>query len=148
MDYLSVDCLVIYVFLFITLVIGLRTGRGIQTIREYAVANKQFGTVALTLTFLATNIAGASVFDTVAIIADDGIISTAALLALVFTLSFIALFIAPHAAKFHDGRPGGSLLWLWQPAHCWVSGATDFALHCHHGVECAGGGGAYSVGLA
>ena len=96
----DIDCLIIYAFLLITLVIGLRAGRGIQTIREYAVGNKRFGTVALTLTFLATNIAGASIFNIVAMIVDDGIIITAALLSLMFMFVFFALFIAPHAAKF------------------------------------------------
>lgn len=64
MHYLSIDHLIIGAFLLITLIIGLRAGRGIKDIREYAIANKQFGTVALTITYLVTNIAGASVFHT------------------------------------------------------------------------------------
>ena len=122
MNYLNVDYLIIYAFLLITLIIGLRAGRGIQTIREYAVGNKQFGTVALTLTFLATNIAGASIFNIVAMIADDGIIITTALLALTFTLLFIALFIAPHAAKFPHCFTMGDLV-----GHFYGSGSQVIA---------------------
>jgi Na+/proline symporter len=100
MNYFSTDYLIVYAFLLITLVIGLRAGRGIKDMREYVLANRRFGTVALVLTFLATNIAGASVFNITALIVDDGVIITAALLALVFTFLFRAIFIAPQAAKF------------------------------------------------
>jgi Na+/proline symporter len=55
MNYLSVDYFIIYAFLLITLIIGLRAGRGIKDIREYAIGNRSFGTVALVLTYLATN---------------------------------------------------------------------------------------------
>jgi hypothetical protein len=36
----SIDCLIVYAFLLITLIIDLRAGRDIQPIREYAVGNK------------------------------------------------------------------------------------------------------------
>ena len=63
MHYLSLDYLIVYAFLLITLIIGLRAGRGIKDIKEYALANKSFGTVALTLTYLATDIGGAAILD-------------------------------------------------------------------------------------
>ncbi len=47
--------MIVYAFLLITLVIGLWAGRGVKDMREYALANRSFGTVALVLTFLATN---------------------------------------------------------------------------------------------
>ncbi len=58
MHYLSIDHLIVGSFLLLTLLIGLRAGRGIKDIREYAIANKQFGTGALTLTLVATYIGG------------------------------------------------------------------------------------------
>ncbi|MEL6152882.1 MAG: sodium:solute symporter family protein, partial [Bacteroidota bacterium] len=58
MHYLSVDYLIVYAFLLITLYIGLRAGRGIKDIREYAIANKTYGTGALVLTYLATDFGG------------------------------------------------------------------------------------------
>ena len=100
MHYFSLDHLIVYAFLLITLVIGLRASRGIKSVREYAVANKSFGTLALVLTYLATNIAGASIFNITGIIFDDGAIITAALLALLFTFLFLSFFVAPHATKF------------------------------------------------
>jgi len=93
MDTFGIDYLIVYVFLLITLVLGLRAGGGIKDMREYALANKKFGTVALTLTFLATNIAGASVFQLLALVVNDGVIITAALLALVFPLFIFYPFL-------------------------------------------------------
>jgi Na+/proline symporter len=114
----NIDLGIVLIFLLITLVIGLRAGRGIKDIREYAVANRQFGTVALTLTYLATNIAGASVFGTTALIVDDGVIITAALLALVLTFLFLAIFYSPAGGQVyplhHNGRSGRPLLWPYQ----------------------------------
>lgn len=110
MHYLSIDNLIVGGFLLLTLLIGLLVGRGIKDIREYAVANKMFGTVALTLTFLATNIAGASVFDTTKLIFEDGILITAALLTLIVSFLFTALFVAPHAVKFTDCLTMGDIV--------------------------------------
>jgi Na+/proline symporter len=110
MRYLSPDYLIVYVFLLITLMIGLWSGKRIKNVREYIVANKSFGTMALVLTYLATNIAGASVFNITGIIVDDGVIITAALLMLMFTCLFRALFVAPHAAKFTTCLTMGDLV--------------------------------------
>ena len=74
MNYLSVDYLIVYAFLLITLVIGLRVGGGIKDIREYANANKIFGTGALVLTWLATDIAGETVLDMTGAVRTAGII--------------------------------------------------------------------------
>ena len=54
MDYLSIDYLIVYSFLLITLVVGLWASRGIKDIREYAIANKMYGKGVLTMTILAT----------------------------------------------------------------------------------------------
>ena len=40
MNILSLDGLIVAAFLLITLVVGLRAGRGIKDIREYAIANR------------------------------------------------------------------------------------------------------------
>ncbi|MEM7055480.1 MAG: HD domain-containing protein [Bacteroidota bacterium] len=101
MNYLSIDYLIIGAFLLITLIIGLWAGRGIKDIREYAIANKQFGTAALIATFLATDIAGESVLDLTGEVGKTGII-----LSVVFIvgvgIAFIiqALFIAPKMVYF------------------------------------------------
>jgi Na+/proline symporter len=68
MNYFGIDYLIVYGFLFITLIIGLRAGRGIRDIREYAVANKTFGTGALVLTLLATSLGSDAAWDDVGVV--------------------------------------------------------------------------------
>ena len=74
MQYFSIDFLILYALLGITLFIGLRTGRGIKDIREYATGNKEFTTGALVLTWLATDIAGETILDMSHSIRTEGII--------------------------------------------------------------------------
>lgn len=110
MQYLSVDYLIIYAFLAITLFIGLRSGRGIKDIREYAIANKTFGTGALVLTLLATNIAGASVVNDAGIVFTSGIITTVSLLAVSISFLLTGIFVAPKAAQFNNCLTMGDLM--------------------------------------
>ena len=100
MNYLTIDHLIVYASLLVILVVGLRAGRGIKTIREYAVANKMFGTTSLVFTYLATNLSGSSIINVASMIFSDGIIVTVALLGLIFTFIIRAVFIAPHAVYF------------------------------------------------
>ncbi len=110
MHLLDIDGLIIGAFLLLTLVIGLRAGRGVKDMREYVLANRSFGSIALAITYLATNIAGASIFHTVAMVFADGAIRVFALLALFFVFLFCAFFIAPRAASFPDCLTMGDLM--------------------------------------
>ncbi len=74
MSYLSVDHLIIYAILLITVIIGFRTGRGVKDIREYAIANRMFGTAALVLTWLATDVAGETILDMTSSVRTTGIV--------------------------------------------------------------------------
>jgi Na+/proline symporter len=100
MQYLGIDYLIVYAFLAVTLAIGLRAGRGIKDIREYAIANKTFGTGALVLTLLATNIAGASVINTSSRVFSSGIIMSVALLGVSIGFALLGTFIIPKVARF------------------------------------------------
>jgi Na+/proline symporter len=110
MNYFSADYLIVYVFLLITLVIGVRAGRGIKDVREYALANKSFGTVALVLTFLATDIAGVSVVDGAARIFSEGIIYVAAHAGLMVNFSIMAFMVAPHMTHFRTCMTLGDIM--------------------------------------
>ena len=74
MPYLSIDHLILVAFLLLTLIIGLRAGRGIKNMQGYATANKMFGTGALVLTWLATDVAGETVLDMANAVRGVGII--------------------------------------------------------------------------
>ncbi len=80
MQYFSIDYLIVYAFFATTLLIGLQTGKGIKNIREYATANKMFGTGALILTWLATDIAGETILDMTHSVRTEGIIQILAVM--------------------------------------------------------------------
>jgi Na+/proline symporter len=100
MNYFSIDYLIVYAFLAITLFIGIRAGRGIKDIREYALAGKNYGTLTLLLTFLTTNIGSGSVMQAASGVFSEGIIDTVAVLGVSISLLFVALFIAPKIVQF------------------------------------------------
>ncbi|MEM9417173.1 MAG: HD domain-containing protein, partial [Bacteroidota bacterium] len=89
-------------FLGITLYIGLRAGRGIKDIREYAIANKQLGTGILAMTILATYITGSKGIGYVGYVFDDGLLPvfSVILCGAVITFLFIAWYIAPNIQYF------------------------------------------------
>ena len=102
MNYFSIDHLIIYAFLIITLVVGLWASRGIKDIREYAIANRQFGTGVLTMTILATYITGSKGIGFVGYVFDDGILPIFSIIGCgaVITFLCIARYIAPKMHYF------------------------------------------------
>ncbi len=52
------DIAIISLFLMINLVAGFYSGRGIKTIKEYAVGDRNFGTATIAATIIATWISG------------------------------------------------------------------------------------------
>ena len=55
---IGTEHLIVCTFLAGTLLLGLWSGLGIKNVREYAIANKMYGTGVLTITFLATILGG------------------------------------------------------------------------------------------
>ena len=110
MHLFSTDHLIVYVFLLIILVIGLRAGEGIKDIWEYAIANKMFGTTALVMTYLATEVGGQGVINIAGEAGTTGIIIIVAFMG--FPLSFViqALFIAPKMVRFNQCLTMGDVM--------------------------------------
>jgi Na+/proline symporter len=102
MNYFSIDFLIVYAFLTITLIIGIRAGRGIKDIEGYALGNKNYGTLTLILTFLATNIGGSSLIDGSAGVFSSGIIRIVPELAVMLQALVFAFFITPKVLKFNN----------------------------------------------
>ncbi len=102
MHHLSIDHLIVGIVMLVTLVIGFWSGRGIRDIREYATANKMLGTWALVLTWLATDIAGETVLDTINSIRTVGILKLIAAGGVVIAILAQAFFFAPKFAHFKD----------------------------------------------
>ena len=101
---MNIDLLIVCSFLLITLYLGLWAGSGIKDIREYAIANKQFGTGVLTMTILATYITGSKGIGYVGYVFDDGILPVFSIIlcGAIITFLFIAWCIAPNMQHF-DG---------------------------------------------
>jgi Na+/proline symporter len=99
---LDVDGLIVSSFLLLTLAVGLWSGRGVKNMREYAVANKQFGTGVLTMTMLATYITGSQGIGYVGYVFDDGILPVFSIIlcGAIITYLFIAWYIAPSIQYF------------------------------------------------
>jgi Na+/proline symporter len=110
MNYFGIDHLIVYAFLIITLIIGIRAGKGIKNMREYVLANKSFGTLTLLLTFLATEIGCGAVIGATNEIFSKGIIRTATTIGLFIPLLFIAFFIAPRMNRFSGCLTAGDVM--------------------------------------
>ena len=104
MNYLGTAHLIVYAFLLVTLLMGLWAGRGVKNMQDYTLANKMYGTGALTITFLATYIGGSTVIGELENVFTDGVIMSIVATSQVLCILFIALFIAPKMNRF-----GGSL---------------------------------------
>ena len=108
--YLSIDAIVVYAFLLLTLTVGLWAGRNVKTIEDYALANRSYGTGTLILTFLATWIGANAVIGYTQEIFEDGIIKVIAACSQVISILFIAYFITPKIHRFADCITIGDLM--------------------------------------
>ncbi|WP_039459285.1 sodium:solute symporter family transporter [Candidatus Jidaibacter acanthamoebae] len=105
MQYFDIDKTIVLIFLMATLVIGIIAGKDLKNIREYAIANKSFGTPVLLITLLATMVGGGSTTGDVAQIFEDGIVYLLAMIGPIISALIMAYYIAP---KF-DGRFDGMI---------------------------------------
>jgi solute:Na+ symporter, SSS family len=121
---LGIDGLIISAFLLLTLVVGLWAGRGVKDMREYAIANGQFGTGVLTMTILATYVTGSKGIGYVGYVFDDGILPVFSLLlcGAIITFLCIAWYIAPRMHHFQDCWTLPELMGLFygQRARFWM----------------------------
>ena len=106
---MNIDLIIVGAFLLITLATGLYAGRGIKDIREYAIANKAYGTATIILTVSATYIGGSVLIGGVKNVFSDGIIVTAAALFSIIGLLFVSFFVAPRLACYKGMLTVGDL---------------------------------------
>lgn len=110
MQYFSIDSLVVYAFLAITLIIGLRAGRGITNIREYAIANKMYGTGVLTITFLATYFEGHNIISIQKSILSHGLVLGLPTLGVAIMFFYAGAFIVPKMLRFQRSITLGDMM--------------------------------------
>jgi SSS family solute:Na+ symporter len=111
MNYFSIDYLIVYAFLAITLIIGFKAGKGIKDIKEYALANRMFGTAALVLTWLATDVAGETILDMAGSVRTEGILQPLAIFGgWGIAMLMQALIFAPKVVHFHNCITMGDIM--------------------------------------
>ena len=74
MPTLTLDVALFSVFLAMNLIVGLRAGRRVETLREYAIGRRDFSTATLTSTILATWVSGISLFTTLENVYTSGLL--------------------------------------------------------------------------
>ncbi|MBX9889825.1 MAG: sodium:solute symporter family protein [Amoebophilaceae bacterium] len=110
MSYVNIDNGIVFVFILITLVIGIVAGRNTKTLQDYAIANRVYGTTTLVLTYLATDIGGGSVLSDAASVFTRGIIVNISITSLIITFIIRAIFIAPKIAYFKNCLTMGEVM--------------------------------------
>ncbi|MEL6539591.1 MAG: HD domain-containing protein [Bacteroidota bacterium] len=124
MEYLSLDLLIVIAFLLISLGIGLKAGRGIKDIRDYALANRSYSAFALVLTYLATEMGGRSILGDPKEVFTSGIIVTIMTIGLGISAFLRAIFIAPHMHHFKDCLTLGDMVSsLYGPSSKFIAGS-------------------------
>lgn len=110
MRLLEVDALIVIGFLLITLVVGLRAGRGIKDIREYAIANRVYGTGVLTMTFLATLLGGHNTIAAQTSMLRHGVVAALPLLISFLMFVYAGFYIVPAIARFRNSLTLGDIM--------------------------------------
>ena len=110
MYHFGIDHFIVGSFLLITLLIGLLAGRGIKDIREYAIANKMYGTGVLTITFLATYLGGFMTLSVQETILSYGLVAGLAPLGTTIMFLYAGAFIAPKMLRFQHSITLGDMM--------------------------------------
>jgi len=101
----------VYGFLVVVFLVGLWAGRGIKSIRDYALAGKVYGTGILTITLLATQLSGRVLFIVPHQLYTDGLIRfLVSVLGVVLSALFIGRFIVPKVSKFTKSLTMGEIM--------------------------------------
>jgi len=104
------DQYIVGIYLIVMLIAGLLAGRGIKTMRDYAVADKSYKGTVVTITLLATLFGGSSTLGFSERLHADGLIMLITIFGFVFSYLFVAQYIAPNMYKFKDMISVGDMM--------------------------------------
>lgn len=102
MNYLSIDALIVYSFIAISLAIGIRAGRKVQNVADYILANRTFGKWAISLSFVATSLAGGGIIGNSSRTYTEWIIAGVALVVTFIMYVVTGIFLVPKIAHFKN----------------------------------------------
>ena len=106
---LNINLVVVGIFLLITLIIGLWAGRNVKTLKDYALANREFGVGVLSMTFLATYISGNHLLILPADFSHYGIVALLDNVGPTIALVFLGMFVAPALVYFRNAITAGDI---------------------------------------
>lgn len=106
---IDLNLMIVVGFLLVTMFIGLWAGRNVKTLKDYAIANREFGAGVLTMTFLATQIDGGRLLGFPHYYAKNGIVQLISGIGIMLAPIFFSLFIAPGLVHFRNAITGGDL---------------------------------------
>jgi len=104
------DQYIVGIYLIVMLIAGLIAGRGIKTMRDYAVADKSYRGTVVTIALLATLFGGSSTLGFSQRLHADGIIILITIIGFVFSYLFVAHYIAPNMSRFKNMISVGDIM--------------------------------------
>lgn len=107
---LSLDLIIVLVYLAITLYVGIYFGRNIKNISEYTVGNRKFPTTVLVMTISATLISGSGMANGVTETFRSGLGYTLSKIGLVICCLLYAYLIAPRMGAFLGKITSGEIM--------------------------------------
>ena len=96
----NIDIAIFIGFLLINLIVGLSYGRGVKTIKDYALGGRNFSTAALVSTIVATSISGSGFFTVLSNTYSDGLYYLIPNLTMAVSLVLTAYFLVPRMGEF------------------------------------------------
>jgi Na+/proline symporter/signal transduction histidine kinase len=102
-SYFNLEYIILYIFLAITLVIGLRASRNIKDIRDYALAGKNFGVGALTMSFIAAYIDSSEVISNQRSILRYGLVHFIPKISTFLAFVLFGIYLVPRLVKNFKG---------------------------------------------
>lgn len=93
---------ILYLFFFLTLIIGYISGRKIKTIRDFSISHKSYSTPILVATIFATVIGGGSTFGIIEKNYLEGFIYTFVFMGMAFNRILVGYFVAPHISTLNE----------------------------------------------
>ena len=97
---MSLDITIFVGFLFLNLYVGLNYGKGVKTIKDYALGGRNFSTGALVATIVATWVSGSGFFTTLSKTYSDGLYYIIASSALTWSFLISAFVLIPRMKRF------------------------------------------------
>jgi SSS family solute:Na+ symporter len=99
---IDINLVIVGAFLLLTLVVGLWAGRNVKTLKDYALANREFGVGVLTMTFLATYIGGNNLIQLPGFFSVYGIVQFLTGIGEIVAFIVFGLWVAPSLIYFRD----------------------------------------------